>query len=58
MRITVAELIKELQKSNPSDHVTFDTRRGGQQSPSFMINGVERVDKFAGVTTIVVAPSA
>lgn len=53
MRTTVEEFIKELQQCDQKSFVQFQTGiRDGEPS---VRNHVDRVDKFAGVTMVVIS---
>lgn len=56
MRMTVAELIKELEQCEGSSPVQFQTGYGN--SGPALTNGVARVDRFVGRVTIVIQSEA
>jgi hypothetical protein len=56
MRMTVTELIKELEKCEGSSHVQFQTGIGNS-GPAYT-NGVARVDRFVGRVAIVIQSEA
>ena len=56
MRMTVAELIKELEKCEGNAPVQFQTAIGN--SGPVYTNGVARVDRFVGRVAIVIQQEA